>query len=488
MKNQEQFNRFIACHPHAHHSFFRRPHWDRRAFFKLAGAGLTGSFLTLGTKQLDAAEVVAQAQVITRNTAKHVIFILMEGGPSHVDTFDLKMIPGVTPNNLNPERIGGTLWPTALMPKLAGHLGEIAIIRSMRSWALVHEIGRAWMQVGRNPNAREAAIAPHIGSIVGLEKEPERLAHQVFPAFIALNAESANGPGYFSGRYAPFKVTTTTAGLTNITHADGEARFAERYSQLQLLDEPLRGTAITASPLGHDAEDMREFYAAANKLVHNEAINQAFSFTPEDSARYGSDSFGDACLVAKQILAARQGTRFIQIAFGTWDMHRNLYSSLPAQTTRFDNGLSALIKDLKVAGLYDETLIVAGGEFGRSVGALNGQAGRDHYLQQSFLLLGAGVRGKTLGATDPTGGQTIVPGWARERDVRIEDIEATIYSALGINWTTIRQDDPLGIGFPYVPFSQDDVYGPINELWDRTNTPTPLTGGRRGNSGRSSLP
>ena len=92
------------------------------------------------------------------------------------------------------------------------------------------------------------------------------------------------------------------------------------------------------------------------------------------------------------------------------------------------------------------------------------------------------MRGKTLGATDPTGGQTIVPGWSRERDVRIEDIEATIYSALGINWTTIRQDDPLGIGFPYVPFSQDNVYGPINELWDRTNTPTPLTGGRRGNS------
>ena len=91
---------------------------------------------------------------------------------------------------------------------------------------------------------------------------------------------------------------------------------------------------------------------------------------------------------------------------------------------------------------------------------MNGQAGRDHYLQQSFLLLGAGVRGKTLGATDPTGGQTLVPGWSRERDVRIEDIEATIYSALGINWTTIRQEDPLGIGFPYVPFSQDDMYGP----------------------------
>ena len=461
MKNQAQFNRFIARHPHAHQAFFRRQHWDRRTFFKLAGAGITGSFLTLGAKRAQAAEVVAQAQVTTRNTAKNVIFILMEGGPSHVDTFDLKMTPGVTPNTLNPERIGNTLWPTALLPKLAGHLGEIAIIRSMRSWALVHEIGRAWMQVGRNPNAAEASIAPHIGSIVGLEKEAERLPHQVFPAFVALNSETASGAGYFSGRYSPFKVTPTTTGLTNVTHTDGEARFAERYGQLQLLDEPLRGTAATAAPLGRAPEDLREFYESAKRLVHNEAVNRAFSFSNEDSARYGSDSFGDACLVAKQILAARQGTRFIQIAFGTWDMHRNLYSSLPAQTTRFDNALSALINDLRTAGLFDETLIVAGGEFGRAVGPLNGQAGRDHYLQQSFLFLGGGVRGKTIGATDATGGQTVIPGWSRERDVRIEDVEATIYSALGINWTTIRRDDPLGIGFPYVPFSQDDVYGPI---------------------------
>ncbi len=488
MNSTEQFNRFIARHPHAHDAFFRRPHWDRRAFFKLAGAGITGSFLTLGAQRLHATEVVAQAQVTTKNTAKNVIFILMEGGPSHVDTFDLKMTPGVTPNTLNPERIGGVLWPTALMPKLAAHLGEIAIIRSMRSWALVHEIGRAWMQVGRNPNAKEATIAPHVGSIVGLEKEAERLPNQVFPAFIALNSETAKGAGYFSGRYAPFKVSPTQTGLTNVTHADGAARFAERYSQLQLLDEPLRGNAATASPLGRAPEDLREFYASANQLVHNEAVNRAFSFTAEDRARYGNDSFGDACLVAKQILAARQGTRFIQIAFGTWDMHRNLYSSLPAQTTRFDNALAALIQDLRAARLFDETLIVAGGEFGRSVGALNGQAGRDHYLQQSFLFLGGGVRGKILGATDATGSLTTNPGWSRHRDVRIEDVEATIYSALGINWTTIRRDDPLGIGFPYIPLSHEDVYAPIDELWDRGSTRTPITGGRRGNSSARTSP
>ena len=160
-----------------------------------------------------------------------------------------------------------------------------------------------------------------------------------------------------------------------------------------MLDEPVRGTSVTVSPLGPATGDLREFYEAANKLVHNEAVIRAFSFTKENGERYGNSGFGDACLVAKQILAARQGTRFIQINFGTWDHHRNLYSSLPAMATPFDNALSALINDLKAAGMFEETLIVAGGEFGRSVGPLNSQAGRDHYLQQSFLFLGGGVRG-----------------------------------------------------------------------------------------------
>ncbi len=181
----------------------------------------------------------------------------------------------------------------------------------------------------------------------------------------------------------------------------------------------------------------------------------------------GATGFGDACLVARQILAARQGTRFIQINFGTWDHHRNVYTSLPGMAKPFDNALAALIRDLQAANLFDETLIVAGGEFGRSP-ELNSQGGRDHFLQQSFLFCGGGVRGKVIGATNATGAFTTEAGWSRHRDIRIEDVEATIYSALGINWTTIRRDDPLGIGFPYIPFAQDDVYGPINELWDRT--------------------
>jgi uncharacterized protein (DUF1501 family) len=106
------------------------------------------------------------------------------------------------------------------------------------------------------------------------------------------------------------------------------------------------------------------------------------------------------------------------------------------------------------------------GEFGRTVGKLTGAAGRDHYPQQFAFFAGAGVTGgKTIGSTDALGANTVDFGWSRDRIIKPEDIEATIYSAMGINWTTVRYDDPLGRGFYYVPNSDQDIYGPINELW-----------------------
>ena len=100
------------------------------------------------------------------------------------------------------------------------------------------------------------------------------------------------------------------------------------------------------------------------------------------------------------------------------------------------------------------------------VGPLNGNAGRDHYQQQAALFTGAKVRGgRALGTTDERGARTVDPGWSRDRDVRAEDVEATIYSALGIDWTTLRRDNRFGRGYEYVPLSDQDVYGPINELW-----------------------
>lgn len=446
---------------HRHRVFFGRPHWTRRQFFQVAGTALTASFLT---SRYARADEVVTAPVKTRNTARNVIFILLAGAPSHVDTFDLKVTPGVTPDSFQPENINGMAWPTGLMPKLAEHLPKVAIVRSMRAWALVHSLAQTWTQIGRNPAAALGNIAPNIGSIVAIEKDPERLPSQVFPTFLALNSPAAAGSGYLSSQFGPFQVTPATSGIRNTTHADGATRLEDRWSLLHRLDDPLR----QPSPWGKAAEDYDSFYRAARGLMYNPVVDRAFRFTADDRARYGNTAFGNACLVAQQVLAADQGTRFIQITQGGWDMHQNIYDAnqLPAYGRLLDNGLSALLADLDANGLLDSTLVVMAGEFGRTVGPLSAARGRDHHLQQFAVFAGGGIRGgRTIGSTNETGSGVAEFGWSRDRYVRPEDVEATIYSALGINWTTIRYDDPFRRGFEYVPFAHDDLHGPIDELW-----------------------
>ncbi|PYT24706.1 MAG: hypothetical protein DMG57_27710 [Acidobacteria bacterium] len=440
----------------------RPPHITRRRFFEIAGSGVTASWLC---GKLRAADETAVASATPRNTVKNVIFILLAGAPSHIDTFDLKVVPGVTPTSFNPTTMNGLLWPAGLLPRIGQHLSDIAIVRSVRAWALVHTLAQTWTQIGRNPAAALGNIAPHIGSVVAIEKESERRPGQVFPTFLALNSGTAAGPGYFPAQYAAFKVTPSTQGIVDTTHPadpNGTGRFNNRWNLLHALDDPLR----INSPFGKDPEDYDNFYTAAKGLMYNPAVGQAFTFSDTDSERYGKNSFGNACLVAKQVLAADQGTRFIQITLGGWDMHSDIYGRLPALGKILDDGLSALIDDLRSSGLFDHTMLVMAGEFGRTVGQLSGAQGRDHYLQQFAVFAGGGIKGgHTIGSTNGQGSASAEYGWSRNRDIKPEDIEATIYSAMGINWTTVRHDDPFGRGFYYVPFSDTNVYGPVDELW-----------------------
>ncbi len=469
MSEQEKFRQINRKYPNRQATFFDRPHWTRRQFFEVVGAGVTASFLV--GKASAAGPVITQLPVETVNKAKNVIFVLLAGAPSHTDLFDLKVVSGVTPDAVKPAALKGLSWPTGILPKLGGTIDDIAIVRSMRSHALVHGLAQTWTQIGRNPAAALGDIAPNIGSVVAIEKTPERQPSHVFPTFLALNSSGAAGPGYLDSKYAPFKTAPSASGLGNTVNQDGEVRLTAKWNTMHSLDDSLR----VDSPYGKPLEDMNDFYSAAKGLMYNATVSKAFGFTAQDSQRYGNSGFGNSCLVAKQVLAANQGTRFIQITLGGWDMHQNIYGigGDPTKGTniftlgkQLDDGLSALIGDLKASGLLDETLVVAVGEFGRTVGKLSAAAGRDHWQQQFAVFAGAGVKGgRAIGSTTADGAMTDDPGWSRGRDVTPEDVEATIYSAMGINWTNIRYDDPFGRGFEYVPFSKDDRYGPLTELW-----------------------
>jgi hypothetical protein len=455
-------------------AFFKRPHFSRRRFFQIAGSGLVASYVPLHPELGKACTVQTSSPVNTQNTAKNVIFILLAGAPSHVDTFDLKVLNGTTPSKFAPDTVNGTAWPMGLLPQMGAHLNQMCLVRSMQSHALVHSLSQHWTQIGRNPSAALGNIAPNIGSVVALELDSQRKAGQVFPSFLALNSASAVGNGYFPATYAPFRVIPATTGINNTTNPLGQTEFNTLWSRVHQLDDPLR----VNSPLGQPVQDYDAFYTAASNMMYNSVVSQAFSYSTADSMRYGNTSFGNACLVAKQVLAANQGTRFIQITLGNWDMHIDIYgaqnpkgNNLFTLCPQLDNGVGALLTDLAASNLLNETLIVMVGEFGRTVGPVTPALGRDHLLQQSIIFAGGGVTGgKVIGQTLPDGSDTAVFGWNApggqpQRYVRPEDVEATIYSAVGINWTTERCDDPFGRGFQYVPTTDPVQYGPINELW-----------------------
>jgi hypothetical protein len=461
---QEKCNCAYKKYGYTNKTFFNRPHWTRRQFFQLAGAGVTGSYLT---QRYAKAADVTNSGMTTRNTAQNVIFILLAGAPSHTDTFDLKVVPGATPASFAPETVNGVLWPTGLLPKLGQMTGKFAIVRSVRSHALVHTLGQTWTQIGRNPAAALGNIAPNIGSVVAIERQS---LNSIFPTFLALNSPGGVTQGYFPATYAPFKVTPSTSGIANTTNPDGQTRFNSRLALLNTLDAPLR----TNSPYGTPMSDYNDFYEAANRMTYNSVVNQAFGYTAADSARYGTSATGNACLVASQVLKANQGTRFIQITSNDgWDMHVNIYQGTNLNPTVannkgaiLDTAVSTLLSDLDSNGLLSSTLVVMVGEFGRTVGPLTAAAGRDHWPQQFAFFAGGGVKGGTiLGATNSTGSDTVDYGWSQNRYVYPEDIEATIYTAMGIDWTTVRHDDPLGRGFSYVPTTDPVRYAPVNELW-----------------------
>lgn len=441
--------------------------FSRREFFKLGALGLTGFFFSKVARPL---EVFAQSSPQLARTARNCIFIHLSGAPSHLDTFDLKE-GSWTPKDFEPTTYGEVRWPKGLMPKLAEQLQHISIVRSMNAWALVHPLARQWAEIGRNPASGLAKVAPNIGAVVALEMESQRQPHQKLPGFIALNSGDVAGAGYLPSQFSPFSVTTTPQGLGNATHPAGQDRFLSRYNQLQTIDSELR-----TGSLGGNSSAMASSYSQAREMMYNPEISAVFQYSTDELALYGNNGLGAACLVAKNILKADLGTRFIEIVNGGWDHHQNIYDrnqGIYARAGQLDLAVSKLLSELaatpsKTSGksLLDETLIVIMGEFGRTPGSLNNQNGRDHYLQMSALFAGGGIKGgRVIGKTSENGAFTTEYGWSRDALIRPEDVFCTVYSALGIDYTTVRADDPFKRGFEYVPYAKDGLYVPIDPLF-----------------------
>src|ERR1700737_4671226 len=354
--------------------------FSRRRFLTGAGTGLLASYFAdvCDPRMLHAATAPG---VALRNTAKNCIFIFLSGAPSHTDTWDLKE-GAWTPADFMPDTFdgGNVRFPRGLMPLTAGHLDKLTFVRSGLAWAAVHQLGQAWAQIARNPGGATGAIAPHIGSVVSLEEQVARKTGDVLPGFIALNSSGIPSAGYFPATYAPFQIIPASTGLPTIAHPDGATRFSDRWNFLHQID-----SNRTTGALGKVSLDMNDFYDQSKALMDAPNINAVFSFSSAEHTQYGSSSFGDSLVIARNLVAAKKGTRFVQATLGGWDHHSGIYdkpgpgvNSLYTQSAQFDPAFGALLTDLQsmpgsTSGktMLDETLVLVVAEFGRTVGVLN---------------------------------------------------------------------------------------------------------------------
>lgn len=430
----------------------------------LTGSAAWAAFAALarrGDAQVNAVNVA------TRGSARACIFINLSGAPSHLDTFDPKDAEW-NPSDADLRQYpGGIVLSRTLFPELSKITGDLCILRSVSSWEAAHARGQFYMQTAHPSNPAFVAETPHLGAVVALEKG----GGGPMPPFLALNGGAGQSATFLGGRMEPMTAPANAGGLTTIEHnyfgSSSQARFGERYKLLEELDASLR-----AAPPDQAMADHAAFYKTARGLMYDPSISAVFRFSAEDNARYGNSGFGRACIVARNAIRAKSGTVFVNLTQGGWDTHQNMFDRQYAPNmytlcNTLDETVGALVEDLKATGDFAQTLLVMMGEFGRTPGPLNSRGGRDHHKSaMSVVMLGGGVRGgRVLGATDSQGDRVRDAGWHKQRPIVMEDLAATMYSALGINWTKSLTDTPSGRRFEYVPYGDVGTYTAVQEVF-----------------------
>ena len=406
--------------------------------------------------------------------AKRVIFLFMHGGPSHVDTFDYKpklqaddgkplpfeaarnisAVPKLLKSPWSFKRHGESgLWVSELLPNIARHVDDICVVRSMHSRGQSHGQAVSMIHTG-NDNL----VLPSIGSWVsyGLGSENDSL-----PAFVILGPSTGHGgPRNYGSAFLPAVHQATAVGANGklgsgqIRHLTGTATREEQRRHLDLLQRMNRAHQARAVD-DPRIEGAIEAYELAFRMQGVAPEVMDIAGEPEHIRKlYGIDQattreFGRMCLMARRM--AEAGVRFIEISTGNvWDQHSNLKGGHEKNAAKTDLPVAGLLADLKQRGMLDDTLVIWGGEFGRTP-IVQGKNGRDHNPQGfSVFLAGGGVKsGLAYGNTDDYG------YYAVEDKVHMHDLHATILHLLGI--------DHERLTYRYVgrDFRLTDVYGEV---------------------------
>jgi hypothetical protein len=388
----------------------------------------------------------ANAQRV-KSRQKSCILLWMGGGPSHMDTWNLK------PES---EKNGGPFKPIATsasgvqisehLPLVAKQMKHLSIIRSLNSKEGNHDRGTYMMHTGWTPNP--TVVHPSFGSICSYEVG-ERIENFDLPHCIAINSPGM-GAGFLGMAHSPFVVQNPNQPISNLQPPKGidDARMGRRLQMLGLVEDSFIPRHREA------AKDHRSVYAKTRRMMYSQHA-RAFKLDDEPPAvreAYGKSSFGSGCLMARRLVEA--GVTYVEVSLGGWDTHANAFETLSTRLLPdLDKGMSALVADLSQRGMLDTTMVVWMGEFGRTP-RINENSGRDHWPRSwSIVMGGGGIKGgQTVGDTDKDGIDVV------DRPVGVMDVVATMTKTMGIDLAT-QFTTPLGR-----PMKVVDGGAPIKEL------------------------
>lgn len=416
-----------------------------------------------------------------RGTARFAIIIEAAGAISHVDTFDFKEDAGTQADFDVREVRKGFYLPYRLFPHLSGMMDKVAVVRTFKSHEVVHFRGEYYTRAGRPLNPAQASEIPPVGTVVAAELEPQRRESDTFPTFVSCNLGNVALPsGFFHPRFSGLDIDAGQGAGSVTAKGEALAMLEERFRLLGDLERAVRRDFGSRGP---SMSAFRSFQEEAYHVLGDSRWPQALEADPSDKERYGDNDVGRGCLLARNLVLADAGTRYVHIKHGGWDHHKRIWDH-SAKSNHYnhcndlDRAMANLLQDLEATPsprdpsktLLDETIVAVPTEFGRVPGALNLVAGRHHYNQVYIgLFAGGGVRGgQLIGRTDAAGEYALETGWKYGMQPKTENIVASVYSALGIDWLKeitntpskriYRYTDQLGATEPCVPDEIEELF------------------------------
>lgn len=352
--------------------------------------------------------------------AKHIIYLYMSGGMTHLDTFDTK--PGhenqgqTKTINTNVDGLNISEY----LPALAKHGEKLTIVNSLTSTAGAHDQGNYLMHTSYDQRA--TIRHPGIGAWA-LKYKGRMNPNLPGSVFVGGNSRINGGGGFFEPEFEPLAINDPASGLKNSKlRGVNQETFDHRLELAGKFDTEFHET--------YDVKQVRAYtqmYDDAVRIMQSKDL-QAFDLKQEDEMtreRYGDNAFGQGCLLARRLI--EHDVRAVEVNYGGWDMHNNVFVEAPEKCGVLDQGMSALLDDLERRGKLEDTVVVLTTEFGRTP-RINQNAGRDHFPKAfSSVLVGGGFKGGIKYGKTDEGGENVI-----ENAVKIQDFNATVAYAMGL--------------------------------------------------------